>query len=253
MTMPAAMTLGIDRHGQHRIHVLRMDRRLHGHVPEPVGHAERPAHLRGDVYADRRRRRRRRAADRPALHADDHHAGGREDPGRWNRLRGGRHGLLRDHAGLDDAGYRRDAERRLRLRRLDGRLLRDESEPVGGAQRPAHLRSHLHAVRRVRRLAAGQVGSDPGLTPPVAARRAGVVPGTAAGSTGFGPNSYFAGDRSSFDVFIAHSHESARPGVGAHAAHDRAHRALRDLPALVERRALPDRRDQVDVLLRRRD
>ena len=39
----------------------------------------------------------------------------------------------------------------------------------------------------------------------------GVVPGTAAGSTGFGPNANFAGVRSSLDVFITQSHDIARP------------------------------------------
>ncbi len=39
----------------------------------------------------------------------------------------------------------------------------------------------------------------------------GVLPGTATGSTGFGPNSYFAGERSSFEAFMAQSQLIARP------------------------------------------
>jgi len=39
----------------------------------------------------------------------------------------------------------------------------------------------------------------------------GVTPGTATGSTGFGPNSNVLGVRSSFEAFIAHSQEKARP------------------------------------------
>ena len=38
-----------------------------------------------------------------------------------------------------------------------------------------------------------------------------VVPGIATGSTGLGPNSYFFGDRSSFDVLTTHSQDMARP------------------------------------------
>jgi len=39
----------------------------------------------------------------------------------------------------------------------------------------------------------------------------GVVPGIAAGSTGFGPKWNFGGVRSSVDEFIAHSQDIARP------------------------------------------
>ena len=38
-----------------------------------------------------------------------------------------------------------------------------------------------------------------------------VNPGIATGSTGFEPNSYFAGDRLSIDLLIAQSHEIIRP------------------------------------------
>ena len=54
-------------------------------------------------------------------------------------------------------------------------------------------------------------GSRGGVSLPGRSQISGVIPGTATGSTGFGPNSYFAGDRSSVDVFIAHSHDIARP------------------------------------------
>ena len=63
-------------------------------------------------------------------------------------------------------------------------------------------------------------GSRSRLGASVVSYTSGVVPGMATGSTGFGPNSYFAGDRSSLRRVHRPLPRHRAAGVGAHAADD---------------------------------
>ncbi len=101
---------------------------------------------------------------------------------------GGEDGLREDHHGAElDA---------IRAHRGGGGTGADEvGRRVGRAVRPAHRGS-----------------DDPRYARPAPTDHTnGVVPGIAGGSTGFGPNAYFGGVRSSVDEFIAHSQDIARP------------------------------------------
>ena len=74
------------------------------------------------------------------------------------------------------------------------------------------------------------------------------VPGIATGGTGIGPNSSVCGIRlkGAGQELIE---DDGLAGVGRHPAHDRRERALGDASQLVERLAVADAGDQVDVLL----
>ena len=82
--------------------------------------------------------------ERAAVHADGDTGGRRDDPGRGDQLRRGRHGMLGDDARADDARAGGDAQRGVHVWRVDGPLHRCVAFAVARPEGHAHLWRDVH-------------------------------------------------------------------------------------------------------------